>query len=39
MGIGAGQLVLVDGHDLSEDVTSFDHDFSKTLKDRTALAP
>ena len=37
MGIGAGQLVLVDGHDLSEDVTSFDHDFSKTLKPRTAL--
>ena len=37
MGIGAGQLVLVDGHDLSEDVTSFDHDFSKTLKARTAI--
>ena len=34
---GAGQLVLVDGHDLSEDVTSFDHDFSKTLKARTAI--
>ena len=37
MGIGAGQLVLVDGHDLSEDVTSFDHEFSKTLKPRTAI--
>ena len=37
MGIGAGQLVLVNGHDLSEDVTSFDHDFSKTLKARTAI--
>ena len=37
MGIGAGQLVLVDGHDLSEDVTSFDHDFSKVLKPRTAI--
>ena len=37
MGIGAGQLVLVDGHDLSEDVTSFDHEFSKVLKPRTAI--
>ena len=37
MGIGAGQLILVDGRDLSEDVTSFDHEFSKAIVPRTAL--
>ena len=38
MAIGAGQLVLVDGHDLSGDVTQFDAEFSRVIVERSALA-
>ena len=38
MAIGAGQLVLVDGVDLSPDVTQFGAEFSRVIVDRSALA-